>query len=94
MTPGSYDFTFECALLRLPTSFEGEYGHIRYTACVVLDIPMWPDKEFEVAFTVIKPINLNDDPHLRVISSIHSQRRKMIFDVINVLLSILGTGNR
>lgn len=59
---------FQCMLPHgLPTSVEGEYGHIRYTASVVLDIPMWPDKEFEVPFTVIKGINLNAIPALRVI---------------------------
>lgn len=50
----------------LPTSCEGEFGHIRYTACVVFDIPLWRDKEFEVPFTVIKPIDLNAIPNLRV----------------------------
>lgn len=50
----------------LPTSFEGDIGYIRYTARVVLDIPLWPDKHFEVPFTVIKAINLNDDPRLKV----------------------------
>lgn len=54
----------------LPTSVEGEFGHIRYIARVVLDIPLWPDREFEVPFTVIKAINLNAIPALRVIYSI------------------------
>lgn len=51
----------------LPTSFEGRFGHIRYTARVVLDIPLWPDKTFEEPFTVLKAINLNEIPTLRVI---------------------------
>lgn len=68
LVPGEYNYTFNTMLPhQLPTSFEGDYGHIRYTASVVLDIPMWPDKEFEVPFTVIKPINLNADPALKVI---------------------------
>lgn len=68
MAPGTYNYTFQCMLPHgLPTSVEGEYGHIRYTARVVLDIPLWPDKEFEVPFTVIKGINLNAIPALRVI---------------------------
>lgn len=54
----------------LPTSVEGEHGHIRYTARVVLDIPMWPDKTFEEFFTVIKAIDLNAIPTLRVIYSV------------------------
>lgn len=50
----------------LPTSVEGEYGYIRYTIRVNFDEPMWPDNENEAPFTVIKPLNLNDDPTLRV----------------------------
>lgn len=69
--PGTYDYTFQCMLPPgLPTSVEGNIGYIRYTARVVLDIPMWPDKEFDVPFTVIKAINLNAIPALRVIYSI------------------------
>lgn len=65
--PGTYGYAFRCQLPEgLPTSLEGEYGHIRYTARVNLDRPMWPDQEYESAFTVIKPINLNLDPSLRV----------------------------
>lgn len=37
------------------------------SATVVIDISMWPDKTFKEIFTVIKPINLNDDRQLRVI---------------------------
>lgn len=70
LQPGSYHYSFQSYLPpQLPTSFEGDYGYIRYNACVVLDIPMWPDKEFETIFTVIKAINLNADPTLRVIYS-------------------------
>lgn len=67
MMPGVYNYAFQCMLpANLPTSFEGNYGHIRYTAKVVLDVPMWTNKTFEVPFTVIKGINLNADPALRV----------------------------
>lgn len=54
----------------LPTSVEGGIGYIRYMVRVVLDIPMWPDPEFEEPFTVIKAINLNAIPALRVIYSV------------------------
>lgn len=68
LPPGNYNYSFQCMLPPgLPTSFEGQIGYIRYTARVVLDIPLWPDKTFDVPFTVIKAINLNDDPSLRVI---------------------------
>lgn len=61
-----YDFQFRLPA-GLPSSFEGEYGFIRYIATVVLDIPRWPDDEFQQPFTVIKPLDLNDAPELRVI---------------------------
>lgn len=61
-----YNFQFRLPA-GLPSSFEGEFGHIRYIATVVLDIPRWPDDVFQQPFTVIKPLDLNDDPELRVI---------------------------
>lgn len=54
----------------LPTSVEANIGYIRYEARVVVDIPMAFDKEFEVPFTVIKAVNLNAIPALRVIDSL------------------------
>lgn len=66
--PSTYNYTFQCMLpAELPTSVEGKIGYIRYTVRVVVDIPMWPDDEFKVPFTVIKAINLNVLPALRVI---------------------------
>ncbi|KAG4069557.1 hypothetical protein HA402_006923 [Bradysia odoriphaga] len=64
--PGEYNYTFSCALpAALPTSVEGDTGFIRYSVIVNLDRPMWPDQEFEEFFTVLKPLNLNDDISLR-----------------------------
>lgn len=65
--PGEYQYNFHCNLpAGLPTSLEGDKGYIRYEARVVLDIPNWPDKEFFEMFTVVKALNLNNDPTLRV----------------------------
>lgn len=65
---GEHIYNFEFTLpAGLPSSFEGEFGHIRYIATVVLDIPRWPNDVFQQPFTVIKPLDLNDDPELRVI---------------------------
>lgn len=76
MTPGSHNLTFQYALLsQLPTSFENERGHIRYTACVVLDTPIWADKELSMPFTV----NLNDEAALRVIYLIEMCENERIF---------------
>lgn len=67
MEAGSYDHDFECQLPDgLPTSFEGQFGSIRYRVRVVLDIVLWPNIEFKEGFTVIKPFDLNSDDELRV----------------------------
>lgn len=64
---GEYNYTFETVLpMGLPTSVEAQNGHIRYGLQVVLDRPRWPDQKFEESFTVIKPLNLNNDISLRV----------------------------
>lgn len=52
--------------LGVPTSLEAQIGHIRYGLQIVLDRPRWPDQKFEETFTVIKPLNLNNDLTLRV----------------------------
>lgn len=68
--PGRYGYNFHCNLpAGVPTSLEGHIGYIRYQARVVLDISWAPNEEFEDAFTVIKPLNLNYDPALRVSST-------------------------
>lgn len=68
--PDRYRYNFHCNLPAfLPTSLEGNIGYIRYQARVVLDISWAPDEEFEDVFTVIKPLNLNYDPALRVSST-------------------------
>lgn len=62
-----YVYSFECQLpLSLPTSFEGKYGHIRYDAKVVLIIPWGIDDSFRNSFTVIRSLDLNQLPQLRV----------------------------
>lgn len=67
LAPGTYNYTFQCMLPPgLPTSVEHDIGHIAYGASVILNIPLWTDKEFKEHFTVIKPINLNADPLFRV----------------------------
>lgn len=64
---GLHEYTFQCMLPhQLPSSFEGEYGHVRYTASVLLTFHLWPDKKFKTPFTVIKATNLNTNQALRV----------------------------
>ena len=57
---GEYSYPFQVVLpSSLPTSFEHEYGHIRYSIRATIDIPCAIDKHTLMAFTVISPYNLN-----------------------------------
>lgn len=62
-----YTYTFECQLPEgLPTSLEGDFGFIRYSATVVLEYPMNPPKVFVQYISVLKKLDLNLDPFMRV----------------------------
>lgn len=70
LPPGSYHYPFQHNLpLELPTSFESEFGYIRYHIRAVLAVSTQPDEEFDEPFTVIKTVDLNADPTLRVNSN-------------------------
>lgn len=63
-TTHSYPFT--CALPpTLPSSFEGEWGFVRYTVKVTLDRPWKFDQDVKMAFTVISPVDLNENPRVK-----------------------------
>lgn len=72
MAAGAHTHSFQCLLpSTLPTSVEADDGHIRYSACVVFDEPMKSNAEFTETFTVVKPLDLNTLPILRVSWSCH-----------------------
>lgn len=60
LPPGAHTYPFTCSLPpSLPSSFEGEFGHVRYTIKVTLDRPWKFDQDSKMAFTVISPVDLN-----------------------------------
>ncbi|VVC26826.1 Arrestin-like, N-terminal,Immunoglobulin E-set,Arrestin C-terminal-like domain [Cinara cedri] len=62
---GEHVYPFNISLPhQLPSTFNGEHGHVRYSVKVVIDIPWGKDKEKETIFEVISPLNLNDEPSL------------------------------
>lgn len=80
----------------LPSSVEGSIGYIRYTACVVVDVPMWRNREFELQFTVIRPIDLNAYPSLRVMSFYTFLFIRLFFRIHQTLIIVfhfLGTSD-
>ncbi|XP_063367877.1 arrestin domain-containing protein 3 [Cydia amplana] len=63
---GKQVYSFTCALPPvLPSSFEGEFGYVRYTVKVTLDRPWKFDQETKMAFTVINALDLNLNPSYR-----------------------------
>lgn len=63
---GKHIYPFTCVLPpTLPSSFEGQYGYVRYTVKVILDRPWKFDQETKVAFTVLSPYDLNMNPGLK-----------------------------
>ncbi|XP_065342547.1 arrestin domain-containing protein 17-like isoform X1 [Cloeon dipterum] len=63
LTAGEHLFPFSYVLpTNLPSSFEGEHGHIRYTVRAVLDRPWTFDHEAKAAFTIISTLDLNTEP--------------------------------
>lgn len=64
---GEHSYPFTCALpATLPSSFEGEWGHVRYTIKVTLDRPWKFDQDVKMAFTVLSPLDLNQNAHVKV----------------------------
>ncbi|XP_014476867.1 PREDICTED: arrestin domain-containing protein 3 [Dinoponera quadriceps] len=60
---GEHKFPFTCTLPHnLPSSFESDYGYVRYTVKSTLDRPWKFDQDVKSPFTVISPLDLNQEP--------------------------------
>lgn len=82
--PGIHTFNFSCVLPeRLPSSFEGTHGHIRYSVIVVLNRPWKFDHIYKVTFTVLKKMDLNlETPIIKVYKGIQSALVSMVINLI------------
>ena len=67
LNPGVHQFPFQFTLpLSIPTSYEGEFGNIRYTIRAVISRPWRFNHEKVRIFTVNNPLDLNTEPNCLV----------------------------
>lgn len=72
---GEHKFPFTCSLPPiLPSSFESDFGHIRYTVKATLDRPWKFDQDVKSPFTIISPLDLNKEP--KAAESVHEEMSK------------------
>lgn len=65
---GKHEFPFHFKIpVQLPSTYEGEYGFIRYTVTVSVEMPFQAIKEFEKRITILRLTDLKD-PELQVIA--------------------------
>ena len=77
MPSGTHTYPFNYVLPpNLPSSFESDFGRIRYTAKAILDRPWKFDHETKVAFTVVSHFDLNKEPKASVIFYFFSKLKK------------------
>lgn len=67
---------------QLPSSFEGEFGHIKYSASVFLIVPRGFEEKCTESFTVIRTVDLNHYPSLQVIYFV------LEFHLVIILLNV------
>ncbi|XP_037956704.1 arrestin domain-containing protein 17 isoform X2 [Teleopsis dalmanni] len=73
---GEYSYTFHVILPEnLPTAFDGKYGQIRYEIITTIERPSRHPKVFKLPFTVIQPLNLNEDAIYRIPLDILNRKR-------------------
>ncbi|XP_011140067.1 arrestin domain-containing protein 17 isoform X2 [Harpegnathos saltator] len=72
---GEHKFPFACSLPdSLPSSFESDFGHVRYTVKATLDRPWKFDQDVKSPFTVISPLDLNTEP--RAVEPVQAEMSK------------------
>ena len=59
--PFAFEIPSEC-----PSSYEDQYGYIRYNCKAIMDRPWKFNHETKAGFTVIKPLDLNSIPGVAV----------------------------
>lgn len=52
---------------QLPSSFDGEHGHVHYTVKATLDRPWKFDQDTKLVFNVVTPVDLNFNVRAKVI---------------------------
>lgn len=66
LATGTHEFPFQFKIpQQLPSSYEGEYGFIRYTVIVSIERPSKSHKEFDKRITILRLTDLKD-PELLV----------------------------
>lgn len=65
--PGAHVYKFSSLLPNtLPSSFESEFGFVRYTVKATLNRPWAFDQDCKAAFTVVSPFDLNQTEEAKV----------------------------
>lgn len=65
--PGSHYFPFEFTLpKRLPSSFKGKHGRLRYYVRMTVCTPVGPHHERTSKFAVVSNLDLNAEPDAAV----------------------------
>lgn len=84
LKPGLHTFPFSFVLpLEIPSSFEGEHGHVRYIAKGTIDRSWSFNDHTKRAFTVIGLLDLNKLP-LADVSSCKSLLRRYCSDLLEI----------
>lgn len=66
LQPGDHMYGFSMQLPAvLPCSFEGKYGHIRYTLKATMECIGHTNHTARVAFSVLLPLDLNHEPNVK-----------------------------